>query len=68
MRKNCSPLDSSVQFAAKSSLWISIHASTSFIWLFGSFPSSTVPSSPKPVYLKNVWGKGYVFQPEGERA
>ena len=23
------------------------------------------PDPAKPVYLKNVWGKGYIFQPEG---
>lgn len=23
------------------------------------------PDPAKPVYLKNVWGKGYVFQPDG---
>ena len=30
--------------------------------------SKIEPDPAKPVYLKNVWGKGYVFQPEGERA
>lgn len=29
---------------------------------------STVQDPAKPVYLKNVWGKGYIFQPEGEKA
>ena len=24
------------------------------------------PDPAKPVYLKNVWGKGYIFRPEGE--
>lgn len=24
------------------------------------------PNPAKPVYLKNVWGKGYIFTPEGE--
>ena len=26
------------------------------------------PDPAKPVYLKNVWGKGYIFQPEGRAA
>lgn len=26
------------------------------------------PDPAKPVYLKNVWGKGYIFQPEGRSA
>ena len=26
------------------------------------------PDPAKPVYLKNVWGKGYIFQPEGRGA
>lgn len=29
--------------------------------------SKIEPDPAKPVYLKNVWGKGYVFRPEGER-
>ena len=24
------------------------------------------PDPAKPIYLKNVWGKGYVFRPEGQ--
>ena len=24
------------------------------------------PDPAKPIYLKNVWGKGYIFRPEGE--
>ena len=24
------------------------------------------PNPAKPVYLKNVWGKGYIFTPEGQ--
>lgn len=27
--------------------------------------SKIEPDPAKPVYLKNVWGKGYVFQPDG---
>lgn len=26
------------------------------------------PNPAKPMYLKNVWGKGYIFQPDGEKA
>ena len=26
------------------------------------------PDPAKRVYLKNVWGKGYIFQPEGRGA
>ena len=28
--------------------------------------SKIEPDPAKPVYLKNVWGKGYIFRPEGE--
>ena len=28
--------------------------------------SKIEPDPAKPVYLKNVWGKGYVFRPEGQ--
>ena len=27
--------------------------------------SKIEPDPAKPVYLKNIWGKGYVFQPDG---
>ena len=30
--------------------------------------SKIEPDPAKPVYLKNVWGKGYIFQPEGRGA
>ena len=30
--------------------------------------SKIEPDPAKPVYLKNVWGKGYIFQPEGRAA
>ena len=28
--------------------------------------SKIEPDPAKPIYLKNVWGKGYIFRPEGE--
>ena len=28
--------------------------------------SKIEPDPAKPIYLKNVWGKGYVFRPEGQ--
>ena len=30
--------------------------------------SKIEPDPAKPIYLKNVWGKGYIFQPEGRGA
>ena len=28
--------------------------------------SKIEPDPAKPIYLKNVWGKGYVFRPDGQ--
>ena len=34
---------------------------------FHNLRSKIEPDPAKPIYLKNVWGKGYIFRPEGEK-